>query len=366
MVERGAVPRVSVLRRSFARLARAMTTPLVPDDYIALINPAWSARELTGTIVAIRPETEEASTVVVRPSFRWPGHHPGQYLRIGVEINGIRHWRAYSLTSDPDHPQGLVSITVKHVDDGKMSPYFTRRAEPGSMVFLGDVEGEFRLPDPPPPRSLFISAGSGVTPIWSMLRDLERRDALGDVLHVHCSRTADQVIFGDYLRRMDGSYPGYRLHEHLTGESTRIAPADLEALCPDWRDRDTFLSGPRELIDAMVGYWREHGEPARLNLERFQPIIGQGDAEVGSGGTVYFRVRDVRATCEPGVSMLVGGERAGALLPHGCRMGICHTCIGKLRAGRLRDLRTGELHGEAGQTVRTCVNAPEGHVEIDL
>jgi ferredoxin-NADP reductase len=247
-----------------------------------------------------------------------------------------------------------------------MSPYFTRRAEPGSLVFLGDVEGEFRLPDPPPARSLFISAGSGVTPIWSMLRDLERRDALEDVVHIHCSRTADRVIFGGYLRRMDGSYPGYRLQEHLTGECGRMVPADLDELCADWRERDTFLSGPRELIDAMVAYWREHGEPARLNIERFQPIIGQGDAPVGSGGTVHFRVKDVHATCKSGVSVLVGGERAGALLPYGCRMGICHTCVGKLRAGRLRDLRTGEIHGEAGQTVRTCVNAPEGHVEIDL
>jgi ferredoxin-NADP reductase len=348
------------------RLARAMTTPLVPDDYLALMNPAWSARELMGTIVAIRPETAEASTVVVRPSFPWPGHDPGQYLRIGVELNGIRHWRAYSLTSDPDHPEGLLSVTVKYVADGMMSPYFTRRAQPGSMVFLGDVEGEFRLPDPPPTRALFISAGSGVTPIWSMLRDLERRDALRDVLHIHCSRTADRVIFGAYLRRMEASYPGYSLHEHLTGECARVAPTDLEDLCPDWRDRDTYLSGPREMIDAMLAYWREHGEPARLNIERFQPIIGRGDAEIGSGGTVHFRVKDVHATCEVGVSMLVGGERAGALLPYGCRMGICHTCVGRLRAGVLRDLRTGELHGEIGETVRTCVNAPEGHVEIDL
>ena len=88
----------------------------------------------------------------MRPSFPWPGHRPGQYLRIGVELNGIRHWRAYSLTSDPDHPDGLVSITVKHVPEGLMSPYFTRQVEPGSMVFLGDVEGEFRLPDPLPER----------------------------------------------------------------------------------------------------------------------------------------------------------------------------------------------------------------------
>jgi hypothetical protein len=153
----------------------------------------------------VRPETAEASTVVVRPSFPWPGHRPGQYLRIGVELNGIRHWRAYSLTSDPDHPDGLVSITVKHVAGGKISPYFTRQAESGSMVFLGEVEGEFRLPDPTPDRVLCISAGSGVTPIWSMLRDLERRDALSDVFHLHCSRTAEEVIFGDYLRRMNAA-----------------------------------------------------------------------------------------------------------------------------------------------------------------
>ena len=104
MVERAAVPRISALRRSAMRAARAMTTPLVPDDYLALMNPAWSARELTGTIVRVRPETEEAATIVVRPSFAWPGHRPGQYLRIGVELNGIRHWRAYSLTSDPITP----------------------------------------------------------------------------------------------------------------------------------------------------------------------------------------------------------------------------------------------------------------------
>lgn len=348
------------------RFAQAMTTPLVPDDYLALMNPAWSARELTGTIVRVQPETEQASTIVVRPSFRRPGHRSGQYLRIGVEINGVRHWRAYSLTSDPDHPDGLVSITVKYVASGKMSPYFTRSAQPGSMVFLGDVEGEFRLPDSLPERSLFISAGSGVTPIWSMLRDLERRDALGDVFHVHCARTADEVIFGDYLRRMHNAYQGYTLLEHLTSEAERITAEDLDDVCPDWRERETFLSGPRDMIDAMQAHWKEHGDPFRLHIERFQPIIGRGDAEVGTGGTVHFRVTDVQATCGVGVSILVGGERAGGLLPFGCRMGICHTCVGKLRSGQVRDLRTGELHAAEGQTVRTCVNAPEGHVEIDL
>jgi ferredoxin len=120
------------------------------------------------------------------------------------------------------------------------------------------------------------------------------------------------------------------------------------------------------MIDAIQVHWKEQGDPELLRVERFQPIIGRGDADVGTGGTVHFRVTDVRATCDVGVSILVGGEQAGGLLPFGCRMGICHTCVGRLRSGQVRDLRTGELHGEQGQTVRTCVNAPEGHVEIDL
>jgi ferredoxin-NADP reductase len=234
------------------------------------------------------------------------------------------------------------------------------------MVFLGEVEGEFRLPDALPARSLFISAGSGVTPIWSMLRELERRDALNDVFHVHCARTCDGMIFGDYLRRMDAEYDGYTLHAHLTGEAPRLQPSDLDELCSDWRERATFLSGPRDMIDTFQAHWKEQGDSTLLNIERFQPIIGTGDADVGNGGTVRFRVTDVEATCDVGVSILVGGEQAGGVLPYGCRMGICHTCVGKLCQGQVRDLRTGELHGEPGQTIRTCVNAPEGHVEIEL
>ncbi|MDT7785332.1 MAG: stearoyl-CoA 9-desaturase oxidoreductase [Pseudonocardiales bacterium] len=366
MVERGAEPRTSVVRRRVLGAARALTTPLLPDDYLGLLNPAWSARELTGTVMRLKPETATTTTVVLKPNFPWTPHRPGQYLRIGAEVNGVRHWRAYTITSDPDHPEGLLSITVKHVETGLMSGYFTRAVRPGSLVFLSDVEGEFKLPAPLPERSLFISAGSGVTPIWAMLRDLERRGALQDALHVHCAREPEHVIFGADLRRMNEQYDGYTLHEHHTGKLPRLNPDSLAEICPDWRERHTFLSGPPGLMDVMEKHWAAEGDPDLLFQERFQPIIGLGDAEVGSGGTVSFRVTDVEATCDVGVSILVGGEAAGARLPYGCRLGICHTCKGKLRSGKVRDLRTGELHGEAGQTVRTCVNAPEGPVEIEL
>jgi ferredoxin-NADP reductase len=199
-----------------------------------------------------------------------------------------------------------------------------------------------------------------------MLRSLDRHEALDDVVHLHCARRADDFIFGAMMRELADRRPGYTLHEHHSSEHGRISPSDLGELCPDWSEREAFLSGPRDMIDAMQAHWEQEGDLARLRLERFQPIIGQGDVAVGTGGTVRFRVTDNDARCDAGISILVGGEDAGAPLPFGCRMGICHTCVGRLRQGRLRDLRTGEVHGEEGQMVRTCVNAPEGHVEIDL
>jgi stearoyl-CoA 9-desaturase NADPH oxidoreductase len=365
MVETGAKPQVSFARRQVTRVGRALTTPLLPDDYFALVRPRWSTRELTGHVVRVRSERGNAATIVVKPNFPWPAHKPGQYLRIGMEINGVRHWRAYSITSDPNHPEGVVSITVKLTEGGRMSPVFVRQVQPGREVFLGDIEGEFTLPDPLPPCSLFISAGSGITPIMAMLRELDRRDALDDAVHIHSCRDKDDMIFGGMLRRLAERRPGYRLIEVHTAQAPRFAPADLDRHCPDWRGRATFLSGPREMIDAVEEHYEQHECSGQLHTERFQPVIGNGGGE-GDGGTVHFRVHDCEAECDAGVSILVGGEQAGAELPFGCRMGICHTCVGRLQDGAIRDLRTGRVEQASGQMVRTCINAPEGHVEIDL
>src|SRR4051794_10109124 len=221
MAGRGAVPNVPKARQRALHAVRSLFTPLLPDDYLELINPLWSTQELRGRIERIDPETSDAVTVLIRPGYEWIGHRPGQYLRIGVIVNGVHHWRAYSLTTEPERPDGLIGITPKLVDAGKVSPYLVHRARPGDIVRLGGVEGTFVLPDPPPKRLLFISAGSGITPIMSMLRSLDRTDAVHDIVHVHSARDAGGVIFGEQLRDLDSRRPGYRPHLRITGEAGR-------------------------------------------------------------------------------------------------------------------------------------------------
>src|ERR1700759_4386674 len=122
MAERGAVPQVPALRRRALHAMRSLFTPLLPDDYLELINPLWSTQELRGRIERIDREAPDAVTVLIRPGYEWPGHLPGQYLRIGVVVDGVHHWRAYSLTTDPARPDGMIGITPELVAAGTGSP----------------------------------------------------------------------------------------------------------------------------------------------------------------------------------------------------------------------------------------------------
>jgi stearoyl-CoA 9-desaturase NADPH oxidoreductase len=366
MPEKGAPPNVHPIQRRVLKALGALSTPLLPDDYLEMINPLWSTRELRGRVREVKHETEDAATVLIKPGYRWPGHKPGQYLRIGVDINGVRHWRAYSLTSDPYREDGLISVTVKNVDDGKVSPFLVREAQAGTIVGLGGVEGDFVLPEEPAEKLLFISAGSGITPIMSMIRHLAHYEELGDAVLLHSARHTDDVIFGPELRELEQQHKGFTLHEQLTREAGRMTPEDLDRLCPDWRERESYLSGPPDMLDAFTEHFKLAGDCDRLHMERFQPKLGLGDAGEGEGGTITF----IKSKCEAGSDgskpILVAGEDAGLELPYGCREGICHTCVGELRSGRVRDLRNGNVSGQEGEMVRTCINAPEGPVEIEL
>jgi ferredoxin-NADP reductase len=362
MAEMGARPKVSTVRRKALGAVRSLFTPLLPDDYLELINPLWSTQELRGRVERIDRQTDDAVTITIKPGADWDRHKPGQYLRVGVIVDGVHHWRAYSITSEPS--DDFICITPKLVKEGQVSPHLTTHLQPGTILRLGGVEGDFTLPDERPEKSLFISAGSGVTPIMSMLRALDQEGNLNDAVLVHSARTEDEVIFGPMLKQLDERNEGFRLHLQLTKEMGRLSPEGLEEICPDWRERETFLSGPSEMLDAMDDLWNREGDCDLLHMERFQPKVGF--TEEGEGGEIKFLASDVETEADGGTPILVAGEECGLDLAYGCREGICHTCTGELRSGKVRDLRNGNVYGTEGEMIRVCISAPEGPVEVDL
>ena len=261
-------------------------------------------------------------------------------MRLGVVIDGVYHWRAYSLTSNPAPEDGLISVTPKKVDSGVVSPYLVQKIQPGELVRLGEIEGVFTLPEPLPAKMLFISAGSGITPIMSMLRSLDHRGELGDVVVIPLrpQPRAGHVFVRPRIPRSPPRANAAGSAPHLGAWPTRAG--DLDEECPDWREREAFCSGPSEMLDALIEHWESNGDPDRLHFERFQPKIG-GDADAGEGGEVCFLDSEKTVECDGGTSILEAGEKAGLNLAYGCRIGICHTCVGTLKSGKLRDLRSG-------------------------
>ncbi len=355
-------PATDRLRTGLHALAGAAATPLVPADYLDLLAPLRSRTALRARIVAVTPETRDAATIVLRPGPGWNPHVPGQYLRLGVDVDGVRHWRAYSLTSPPRPADGTISVTVTAIPDGTVSGHLVHHARPGELVHLEPAAGDFTLPATTPDRLLFVTAGSGLTPVLGMLRS--HLDELPDVVVVHSSPTADDVIAGAELRAMAADGRIQLIERHTTTDG-RLDATQLADLVPDLAQRATWACGPAGLLDALEEHFAAHDLLDHLHIERFRPVV----IEAGEGGTVTFLGSDRETQTDGTTSLLDAGEDAGVLMPSGCRMGICFGCVVPLRSGAVRDLRTGDVTVAAtGDDVRiqTCINTAAAACELDL
>ncbi|MFJ6378432.1 ferredoxin reductase [Kitasatospora sp. NPDC092039] len=351
----------AALRGRAWKLLEMVTTPLLPSDYLDLVSPLRAGADLRGRVEAVHRETGDAATVVIRPGRSWRGHTAGQYVRIGVDVDGRRLWRAYSLTSPTDRPDGRITITVKAVPDGKVSNHLVHRVAPGTLVRLDQPTGDFVLPRARPTKVLYLTAGSGITPVMGMLRDTE----VDDAVMVHCAPRPQDVIFRDELRGLAAAGK-LRLTEVHTDTAGRLDVARLGDLVPDWAERETWACGPAGLLDAVEEHWAGHGVRERLHTERFRPRVVAGADDDGGGGEVTFSTTGRTVAADGATPLLDVGEEAGVLMPSGCRMGICFGCVTPLRAGAVRDLRTGEItEAEPGVLIQTCVSAAAGPCDIE-
>jgi ferredoxin-NADP reductase len=234
------------------------------------------------------------------------------------------------------------------------------------VLFLAPPQGDFVLPEHPRPL-LMLTAGSGLTPVMSMVRTLvgRRRDA--DVVLVHSSRTLDDALFREELAALGDEHPGLRVVHWVTSDRGRIdltRTDDLDTVVPDWKGRAAYVCGPPEMLDAATALWQSSNVPDQLSVERFAAVLLDGAG--GQGGLVTFETSDREVEVDGSTPLLEAGEDAGVVMPSGCRMGICQSCLIPLLAGQVRDLRTGEVHGDEGQLIQTCISAAAGPVHLEI
>ncbi len=345
-----------------ADVAGLVATPLAPSHYVALVSPLSATHCPKARVEAVHDETADVRTLTLRTGRGWIPHRAGQHVRVQVAVDGRLTTRMYSISSAAPG-DGRITITVKA--QGRASRALARDVTPGTYLSIGLPEGDFVLPDRDPTHLLFVTGGSGITPVASMVRTLAASGSLHDIVHAHHVRTAQDEIFGRELRALAAAHPGYQLTIVHTGDDPRrLSTQRLDELVPDWRTRETWACGPASMLAALATSFASDGRAGALHIERFAAALAPMPAN-DSGGRVRFLSSRTEAHCDGRTPLLRVAETNGVSAPHGCRMGICHSCDTRLVAGRVRDLRTGDV-AEPGARVQICVCAAVGDVELDL
>jgi len=340
-------------------LVALLTGPHGVDRYTELVAPTWTLGEPRAKVVDVRRSTPRSVTLTLQPNAAFgsmgPALHAGQYVNLAVDIDGRRHIRCYS----PANGEGArhLELTIGRLDGGLVSTHLYKHGRRGMVVGLGGVGGAFVLPTPRPRRILFVSGGSGITPVMAMLRTLIAEAHHGEIAFIHYAPSAAEACYRDELAAL----PRVRvLHGY-----TRSGNGDLaghfgpEHLAAAMQSPDAvFVCGPAALVDAV----REHC--TNVYTESF--VAPRLDVPTGpSGGRVTFTDSGIDVV-DDGRPLLEQAEAAGLNPQSGCRMGICHTCTRRKTTGIVRNLTTGAVSAGADEDVQICVSAPIGDVEIAL
>ncbi len=367
MFERARRPLSPLLRTS---LVAGMTSPRTIDDYLEIVDSAWSVHRVRARVIALREEAGDAVSLYLRPNELWRGFRAGQHVQLSVSHAGIRVTRCFSLSSAPED-DGPVRVTIRLAPKGAVSGWVRTEAQVGSVVSLSQAMGSFVLPDPVPPRLLFISGGSGITPVLSMVRHLVATDYAGCIAWLHYTRR--EVILGGEQASLAAGFRRLQLKTHFTdgphSMDARFSREQLERFVPRWADSYSFLCGPPSLNEAVAAVWTSAGLQHRLRTEYFTPPPRPHLTNAAADPTRHslFFARS-RRTIEgrAGASLLEQAEGAGLSPPYGCRRGLCHTCTCRKLSGVVLNAHTGVVSREPNEDIQLCVSAARSNVSLDL
>ncbi|PTR31926.1 ferredoxin-NADP reductase [Rhodococcus sp. OK519] len=349
-------------RRRLLSLFEALATPHAVDRYLELLDPMATAREMRARVVRVARPTPDSVVLGLRPTRHWRGYVAGQFVQVGVVIDGVRHTRCYSPTGS--ERSDAIELIVRAHPGGLVSQYLVRHANEGMVVDLSTAAGEFALPQPRPREIVLVSGGSGITPVLAMLRTLVDEGFVGRIAFLHYARTLDDVPVLGELRSLGQAHGGLDVRIVETSAEGRFDREHLDDVAP-WfgPESEVFVCGPDTLSAALREHLDLRGFGERMHTEQFR--IASPEPVGPTGGAVSF-TRSGVTTENTGTSLLEQAEAAGLQPEYGCRMGICFSCTAVKRSGRTRNVRTGETHDDPDQSIQLCISAPVGDVEIDV
>ncbi|MHC3458279.1 2Fe-2S iron-sulfur cluster-binding protein [Streptomyces flavovirens] len=328
-------------------------------------------------VAEVRRETPSAVTLVLEDAGEKPGpfdFRPGQFFTLVADIDGRPVRRAYSASSAPGSSR--LEVTVKHIEGGRFSTHVHRGLRAGDRIALRGPSGSFHAGPRVGDDVVLVAAGSGVTPMMSMIRTrLATGPDRGRIALLYSSRSEEEVIFADALARLEKEHPGRLSVTHVLTRRDGRLDADgvrrwVTGLSPA-RDAHYYVCGPEPLTDTVrdvLGRLRVPDE--RVHHERYTRGADTGTAVTEPQEmTVEEDGRPVgTVVVEPGQTLLDAGLAAGIAMPHSCTVGNCGDCVVRLRGGEVTQNEPNCLtpRQKADGCVLTCVGRPLSGVTLDI
>ncbi|MYS52439.1 2Fe-2S iron-sulfur cluster binding domain-containing protein [Streptomyces sp. SID6013] len=327
-------------------------------------------------VCEIRQETPSARTLVLEDAADEAkpfDFHPGQFFTLVTDIAGQPVRRAYSASSAPGATR--LELTVKHVEGGQFSTHAHHHLQFGDQLAVRGPSGTFHAPPQATEQLVLIAAGSGITPIMSMIRTrLSDPASAGRIDLLYSSRNPEEVIFSDELTRMEKDHPDRLTVTHvLTSRDGRLDAESIRRWATGLPLTDAahhFVCGPEALMDTVQDVLHQLGVPdEHIHQERFSSGVttpttqAPQEMRVEKDGSLVGT-----AVVEPGQTLLDAGLAAGLPMPYSCTVGSCGACMVRVSSGEVTQpghtclTREQKTEGQA----LTCVSCPLSKVTLDI
>lgn len=311
---------------------------------------------------AVVDETPGVRSLWLKPNRHFGDFRPGQHVQLELEIGGARQSRCFSISNAP-RSDGMVRLTIKRKDHGPVSTAANALAA-GAVVRLSKAQGHF-APRDVTSSLLLVCAGSGVTPMMSVLHGIADAGSARDVTLFQSSRSASDLIFKDELQALTTRLPGLRVLTHTSASEGRMEAQTLAGCVPDWRRREALVCGPDGFMRVVETMYAAAGLGEQEQSESFGRRAAQIDPDA-SEHAVVAADSEHTFTVMSGQSLLDGAEAAGLAPRFGCRRGICRTCQCRKRSGTVINVLTGQVSGPGEELIQLCISTPQSAVELAL
>lgn len=359
------------LRKAYTELSMALVNnPNIKSYAEPLIQPLfplWSANDYRAQVKQVRSESQNCFSLVLKPTKKWQGFQPGQYVELQVIKDGAKISRCFSISSAPEQNTqlGTIELTIRAQDKGRITPWLKQALNETSTVGLSAAQGDFIIKDRSRP-ILMIAGGSGITPFRSYLHSQAMIEPTQEASLFYYARNPNEHLFKQELSSISDGNKHLTTHLISTAEMGHFSLEQLQQQCPDYRNYDVYICGPNSMIKEVNKILlNAQVNEKNIFIERFGPAPVDF-SKLDKAGTVNFSQSNKSAELGSHSNLLDLAENIGMQPKSGCRMGICHKCSCRKQSGVVYNTLTDNYSDTGQEDIQLCVSIPVGEVIIEL